>query len=241
MKKVLWEELRRPEFDQAVADNAVVIIPTGSTEQHGVHLPVNTDSNIGFSIAKRAAEAADDFPILVLPSIWTGYSPMHMTRHGAITLKNNTLVDVLTQVAESVYTHGFKKVLFLNSHGGNFGPLAAMRMKLAYESHCPPCLIVMYFQLPSIPKVVPKVTAEHAGIIETSAQLYLQPELVDKESLYWTEGVFGDPSNGTREMGEQLIKTAANDLVKVCRDFRDGKRDDGWGWTEEVIVGRKDV
>ena len=237
MKKVLWEELRRPEFEQAVKDNAVVIIPTGATEQHGSHLPVNTDSNICFSIAKRAAEAADDFPILILPVIWSAYSPMHMTRHGAISLKNNTLTEVLTQVAESVYAHGFKKVLFLNSHGGNMGPIASMRMKLAYESNCPPCLAVTYFHLPS----TPKVKAEHAGMLETSMQLYLQPELVDKESLCWTEGVFGDPSKATREMGKEIIEGLTNDLVKVCRDFRDGKLDDGWGWTEEVMVGRKDV
>ena len=74
MKKVLWEEMRQPEFEKAVKDDAVVIIPVGATEQHGAHLPVNTHSNTVFSIAKLAAEAVDDFPVLVLPTVWTQVS-----------------------------------------------------------------------------------------------------------------------------------------------------------------------
>jgi creatinine amidohydrolase len=69
MKKVLWEEMRRADFEQAIENDAVVIIPIGSTEQHGDHLPVNTDSNACFAIAKLAAEVAEDFPVLVLPPI----------------------------------------------------------------------------------------------------------------------------------------------------------------------------
>ena len=78
-KKVLWQELRRTEFEQAVKANAVVIIPVGSTEQHGDHLPIDTDSNACFTIAQRAAQAIDEFPVLVLPLIWTGYSTVHMS------------------------------------------------------------------------------------------------------------------------------------------------------------------
>ena len=239
MKKVLWDELRRTEIEQAVKDDAIVIIPTGSTEQHGVHLPLNTDANTSFEIAKRTAEAIDDFPVLVLPPLWMGYSPMHMTRHGTITLKYHTLVEVLTQVGESVYAHGFKRVLFLNGHGGNIGAIASLRMKLAYESHCPPSMALGWWQVPSIAKLGP--IQDHAGEIETSLQLYLQPELVDKDSLSWTEGVLGDPSKGTAERGEGIIKDVVNDLVKFLGDFRDGKLDDVWGWTEKPMAGKKDV
>lgn len=64
MKKVLWQELRRTEFEQAVKADAVVIIPVASTEQHGPHLPVGTDAIDCFTIAQRAAEAIDEFPVL---------------------------------------------------------------------------------------------------------------------------------------------------------------------------------
>jgi creatinine amidohydrolase len=162
---------------------------------------------------------------------------MHMTRHGAISLKYHTLVEVLTQVAESVYAHGFKKLLLLNGHGGNISAVGAMRMILAYELSCPPSVALFWAQLPS----QPKPTKEHAGELETSYQLYLQPELVDKDSLFWTEGVFGDPSKATRERGERMIKDAVIDLVKILRDYHDDKLDDEWGWSKEVMVGRKEV
>ena len=106
-RKVLWEELRRTEFEQFVKKDAIVIIPVASIEQHGEHLPVNTDSHACFMIAKKAAEAINDFPVLVTPAIWTGYSPMHMSYPGSITLKFETLVRLLTDVAVSIHTQGF--------------------------------------------------------------------------------------------------------------------------------------
>lgn len=90
MKKVLWQELRRPEFEEAIKADAIVIIPVGSIEQHGNHLPVNTDTNCCFTIAQRAALAIEEFPVLVLPPIWTGYSPYHMAYTGTITLTYHT-------------------------------------------------------------------------------------------------------------------------------------------------------
>jgi len=239
MKKILWEELRRPEFEQAVKDDAIIILPTGSTEQHGDHLPVNTDVNIPFSLAKCAAEAIDDFPVLVLPAIWTGYSPMHMTHPGTITLKYHTLVEMLSQIAESVYAHGFKKIIYLNGHGGNISAVGAMRFKLAYEAHCPPPVVLGYWQLPSQAKF-PDVY-DHAGEFETSFQLYLQPELVDTDSLVWSEGVFGDPSKGTLEKGEGWFKDLVDDFARMLREYHEDKLDDGWGWSEQPMVGKKDV
>ena len=237
-KKVLWEELRRTEFEQAVKDDAVVIIALGSTEQQGAHLPVNTDTKNCFEIAKRAAEAVDDFPILILPAMWFGYSPEHMNRPGVITLKLHTYIEVLTEIAESVYANGFKKVLFLNGHGGNLAAASTLRMKLAYESNCPPSVLKSWFMLPSLPF---EHFDGHAGPSQTSIQLYLQPDLVDEENSHWAEGVFGDPSLGTKEDGEKIVTKAADELVKVLRDFHEGKIDDGWGWSEEPMIGKKEA
>ena len=109
MKKILWQELLRTEFEQAVKDDAVVIIPVAATEQHGDHLPVNTDANQCFTIAQRAARAIDEFTVLVLPVIWAGFSPEHMAYPGTITLKYNTFVQLLTEIAVCIHTQGFKK------------------------------------------------------------------------------------------------------------------------------------
>lgn len=119
MKKILWEEMRQTEFEELAKANAVVIIPVGSTEQHGNHLPVNTDMNACYASAQRAAQSINEFSVLVLPPIWMGFSPHHMAYLGSITLKYHTFVEVLTQVVASVHAHGFKKILILNGHGGN--------------------------------------------------------------------------------------------------------------------------
>lgn len=240
MKKVLWQELRRTEFENAVKGDAVVIIPVASTEQHGHHLPVNTDANCCFTIALRAAEAVDDFPVLVLPTIWTGYSPHHMPHPGTITLKYHTFVEVLTQVAASVHAHGFQKILFLNGHGGNSAAVAAMRTKLAAEEGVS-VVGYTYWELPSVSEEWKRISQSdkgfvgHAAEIETSMQLYLQPELVDMGAAVWVPGVFGDPSTATREKGERLHKAAVNALVGILRDYHSGKLEDTLVWRKEIL------
>lgn len=235
MKKVLWQELRRTEFEEAVKADAIVIIPVGSMEQHGNHLPVNTDTNSCFSVAVRAAQAIDEFPVLVLPPIWMGYSPHHMAYHGTITLKFHTFVEVLTQVAACVHAHGFKKILFLNGHGGNTPTIAALRVKLPSEDSIP-AIGYTYWEVPSVPEEMKKISQSdkgsigHAGEMETSLQLYLQPELVELNTATWAPGVVGDPSWGTREKGERLINAAVAALVKLLRDYHSGTLDEDLPW-----------
>ena len=247
MKKVLWEELRRTEFEQAVKADAVVIIPVASTEQHGDHLPVNTDANQCFSIAQRAAQAIDEFPVLVLPVVWTGYSSIFMAYPGTITLKFHTFVELLSDIAVSVYAHGFKKILLLNGHGANRHIISAMPLKLATEEHIPS---VIGYSLWTPPYVVEEAkTISESGIgkvghaceLETSMQLYLQPELVDTAAAVWARGVRGDPSTGTREKGERLVNATVDTVVKLLRDYHSGKLDNSLARAKEVEEGLKNV
>jgi len=240
MKTVLWQELRRNEFEDALKADAVIIIPVASTEQHGRHLPVNTDANCCFTIAVRAAEAIEEFPVLVLPTIWTGYSPHHMPHPGTITLKYHTFVELLTQVAVSVHAHGFHKILFLNGHGGNSAVVDAMRTKLAAEERIS-VVGYTYWDLPSVPEEWKRISRSdkgfvgHAAEIETSMQLYLQPDLVDMGAAVWVPGVFGDPSTATREKGERLHKAAVSALVSLLRDYHSGRLEDSLVWRKEIL------
>ena len=240
MKKVLWQEMRRTEFEKAAKADAIVIIPVASIEQHGNHLPVNTDTNCCFTIAQRAAQAIDEFPVLVLPPIWTGYSPHHMGHPGTITLKYHTFVELLTQVAASIHAHGFKKIFFLNGHGGNSPIIAAMRRKLAEEEGVSSSIGYNYWDISPTPEEMEAVSETdkgfiaHAGEIETSLQLYLQPELVDMDCAVWTPGVHGDPSTGTGEKGEHIVNAAVDALVKILRDYHRGKLEDDLVWRREV-------
>ena len=231
MKKIMWQELRRTEFEAAIKADAVVIIPVGAIEQHGNHLPINTDANSCLSIAQRAAQAIDEFPVLVLPAVWTGLSAMHMVYPGTITLKFHTFVEVLTQVAASVHAHGFKKILILNGHGGNSGVVSALRFKLGDEediSYISSVIGYSWWDIPSVREEMERVSQSdkgfvgHAAEIETSVELYLQPELVDVSAAVWVPGVWGDPSTATREKGERIVNAAVNAIVKILRDLHSG-------------------
>jgi creatinine amidohydrolase len=244
-KKVLWQELRRNEFEQFVKNNAIVIIPVASTEQHGDHLPVNTDAYNCFIIAERAATLIDDFSVLVLPPVWTGFSPYHMAYPGTITLKYHTLMELLTQMAISVFKHGFRKILFLNGHGGNENIVAALRTKLRAEENV---FSVMGYSWWSIPSVIremeticesDKGSIGHSGELETSIGLYLKPELVDLNNSLWSQGVVGDPSFATREKGERLINAAVTGLVEKLREFNSHKAENSMTDTDGIFKGMK--
>ncbi len=240
MKKVLWEELRRWEVERALEADAIVIIPVGSTEQHGNHLPLDTDTSCCFTIAQRAAQAIDEFSILVLPPVWTGYSPHHMAYPGTISLRYHTFVELLTQVAASVHAHGFKKILFLNGHGGNSAIVAAMRAKLAEEEGAS-AVSYNYWDMPLVHEEMQAVSQSdkgfigHAAEIETSLQLYLRPELVDMGAASWVPGLWGDPSTATREKGERIFNAAVKALMKILRDYHSGKLEHRLIWRKEVL------
>ncbi len=234
MKKILWGELRRTEIEELAKANAVVIIPVGSTEQHGNHLPVNVDISCCYAIAQRAAQSINEFPVLVLPPIWMGFSPQHMIFPGAITLKHHTFVEVLTQVAASVHAHGFKKILILNGHGGNAGIVNSLCLKLTHEDGIPTATYT-YWQMPPVTEEMKRISQTdegigHAGEMETSLQLYLQPELVDIGSAVQVPGVMGDPTSASREKGEHIVNTAVNALVKILRDYQSGVTYNAWPW-----------
>lgn len=239
MREVLWERLRRTEIEQAARAGAVVIIPVASLEQHANHLPVNTDSNIVSTLAQRAARRIGEFPVLVLPPIWTGYSPHHMPYPGSVTLKYHTFVEVLTQVASSVHAHGFRKILLLNGHGGNSSIVAGMRTKLGMEDGVS-VVGYDYWGLPGMPEAMRELCPTdkgfvgHAGEFETSVQLSLQPELVASGEAAWAPGGFGDPSTATEEKGRRLMEAAVEALIQLLRAYHSGELEDSLRWRKEA-------
>jgi creatinine amidohydrolase len=239
MREVLWERLKRTDIQQAANTGAVVIIPVASLEQHANHLPLNTDANIVSTIAQRAARETEAFPVLVLPTIWSGFSPHHMPYPGSVTLKYHTFVDVLTQVAASVQAHGFRKILLLNGHGGNSSIVAGMRTKLATEDGVS-VVGYDYWSLPSMAQAMRSLcttdrgSVGHAGEFETSVQLRLQPELVETREAAWVPGAFGDPSAATAEKGERLMQAAVAALVELLRTYHSGELEDRLQWRRQV-------
>lgn len=118
-----FDELDRVRLAAAAADGALVVVPLGSTEQHGPHLPVGTDAWHASIVARRAADAvaarSPSLSILVAPTLPFGSAAMHLPFGGTISLPASLYFDVVGSIGDSLVAAGFRRLYFLNGHGGN--------------------------------------------------------------------------------------------------------------------------
>lgn len=186
--KVLLAEHTWQEVEELLKSDPVVVIPTGSNEQHGPHLPLMVDSLLASSVAELAAREAfqNGVPTLVTPPVWSGYSPHHMDFAGSITLSAATFMAVLTDVARSLHHHGFRRILFLNGHGGNSNLMRSAVQSLRFE-HGVSALAANYWDL-----AVDRINAwresplggiNHACEFETSMMLALRKDSVRRDLI----------------------------------------------------------
>jgi len=181
LSEMTWEDVKK-----AVEDNQVIVLPVGSTEQHGQHLPLDTDAFLCLSVAVEAAKRSGH--AIVAPPVVFGYSPHHMSFPGTITVNPHTLMNLLVEVTLSLVNHGFKKVLLLNGHGGNRGPVATAASEAQVKSgRKAKIAAASYFDF-GIEKVSSSRDSELGGMChsceyETSLELFLRPQLVRKEKI----------------------------------------------------------
>lgn len=129
-RSLLWSELSRQELSTARDQGALVLIPTGSTEQHADHLPVETDTFLSAAITELAASRMVGTPVLVAPPVAFGFAPHHLSWPGTISLRLETYLAMLGDIARSVMHAGFPRAIFVNGHGGNSAPLRALTGQL---------------------------------------------------------------------------------------------------------------
>ncbi len=180
-RKVHWGELRRAELAEARRQGAVVLVPVGAVEQHGRHLPVDTDTHSVTEIAVRAARSLAEPRVLVVPTVPYGLSAHHMGFLGTITLRFETLAGLIADICRSVHAHGFRKIVLLNGHGGNSALLSAVAGSLVAEKVYVACLTYWTPIAAELKEIGQSALGgmSHACEMETSVQLYLRPHLVD--------------------------------------------------------------
>lgn len=174
--------------DTGARTGSVLIVPIGSTEQHGHHLPVATDSILVEAVAHAGADrVAETVPVLVTPVLWLGVSHHHTSLGGTITSTFETLRSVLRDVATTAATAGFDAVLFLNGHGGNEPLIAATVSTIGHEYPSMRVLGLTYFRLADT--FIDDVRESdiggmaHGGEFETSLMLHLCPEQVRRDDI----------------------------------------------------------
>lgn len=170
------------------ADGSIAIVPVGSLEQHGHHMPVATDTILVDAVAQLGAErVGDEVPILVTPPVWTGNSPHHMPFGGTISIGVHGLLDILERIAAAILDNGFDALLLLNGHGGNSATIDDAASIIGDSHPVAQVLGVTYFRLAErfIHDVRESETGgmAHAGEFETSLMLHLQPDLVNEDAM----------------------------------------------------------
>jgi len=233
------------DVQEFLANHNVVIIPAGSNEQHGPHLPLDTDAYDAFWLSLKAAEKAGC--ALVAPPIYYGVSMHHMDFPGTVTLNPHTLEKLAYEVATSLVRHGFRKIVFENGHGGNTQALesAAQRVKMDTGA------FVVVDTVSLIPDYIEKFVTSphdaHAGEFETSTSLANREEKVKKDRIkkpalklpsskytkiglketgpkvFWgfrtkeisDTGVIGDPTKASKKKGAIAWKMATERLADL--------------------------
>ena len=242
MQKINLFEMTRPEVEQAIASGVdTVIITIGSTEQHGLHLPLGTDAILGEALGERVARALGN--ALLAPGLRIGCSEHHMDFAGSLTLRRETFIRVVADICRSLARHGFHHIVLVPTHGGNFAPLASAVEAIRPE--LPGVNLIAFtdlmafmdeiFRTGKAREVTPEQAGAHAGEFETSIMLTVRPDLVaidqaqpgyvgdqlsiaplvfEKGFKAVTEnGVLGDPRDASADNGEAYLAAMTDLLV----------------------------
>ena len=178
--EMIWWEIK-----EAAEQDRVAVLPVATYEDHGPHLPVDTDVVLCTGICERAV-ARIPSEALLAPPVPHGYSPHHMDFHGTLTITWDTFIRYVKDVCCSLAHHGFKRILVVNGHGSNTSPLdmSARLTVIEYESRVL-CASVNHWDLRRAKTVGAELResdyggTSHAGEYETSLYLALKPDLVD--------------------------------------------------------------
>ena len=231
-----------------MGEETLVVLPVGQEEEHGPHLPVNTDCVIGEKVAAEGARrVGEDLPVLLMDPIRYGYSGKIMTRWaGTMQVSMETIGKYVYEVCASLVEMGARKIAIVNNHGHHIAPLEMVARKLADEKGVAPIVLVPLYlaadEVRSVLKGGPGSSC-HAGELETSLMLLFDPERVDVslatddpvrevglgggKGVFWSTwerqstaaGFFGTPSIACIETGERVFEVICAEAERVLRIY----------------------
>jgi creatinine amidohydrolase len=237
-----------PEIDEYLKTSKAILIPIGSTEQHGPNGLLGTDALCPEIIGKRAGDEAG---ILVAPTFNVGQAQHHMAFPGTITLKPSTMIAAMKDWAESLARHGFERLYWLNGHGGNIATINTAFSEIYHGisfdragSNHPPlrCILRNWWELNGVMDVCKQLfpigEGHHATPSEVSVTYFAYPEaqkrvqitpkiapvgpIYDAEDYRrrFPDGRIGsDPSQASPEAGAKIVAAAVKAVISEFRSF----------------------
>jgi creatinine amidohydrolase len=232
-----------PDLEEYFAEESLALVPLGSTEQHGPHLPEGTDHMIAEAFAR---EAADRTGYLCTPTVDVGVSPHHRQFHGTMWVDAPVFRDYVESLTRNLAYHGIDRVVYVNAHGGNVEHLREVGRRLRDDGVL---YAIEWMWNDSIPELVDDLFEQngpHGGPKETALIQHLAGHLVHDDRLQaardgglvdWenaegarvhgartfydavdntANGVLGDQTDATAGKGEQLFEAASEQLVELC-------------------------
>ncbi len=232
-----------PEAEEFLKDNSIAIVPIGSTEQHGPHGSLNTDSLIAESLAKSVSNSES---VLVAPTIRISVSSYHGDFPGTLWVSPSTFRSYLRDLLDSLIYHGANKIILVNGHGGNRCSLD--EVSLEFNRKKEEILVVPWTWFDAIEETVRDIFGgkmRHADGPETSVLMYLNSQLVHEDRLERAEdfggkewrdkisgtpipqstkkfsqsGATGEPSTASTDRGRELFQAAREELSRVIKDL----------------------
>jgi creatinine amidohydrolase len=227
MPAKLLEEMSWEQVEAYLEHDDRLIFAVGSTEQHGRHLTFATDAMIPYAIGLRVSEATD---VVLAPPLNYGMSIHHLEFPGSLSLRAQTLTQVMIDLLDSAAHHGFRRILVLNGHGGNIPALTVAAADVSNRIRGMEVSLNAWWTMPAIvemsEKLWPGENDGHAGPSETSVFLALRPDVAKMDRVahsgtvpgrlsrfnfreLYPHGVIGsDPKLGSAEIGQAMLEAA---------------------------------
>jgi len=241
-----------PSLGDYFENESLALVPLGSTEQHGPHLPLATDHLIAESFAR---EAANRTGFLCTPTINIGVSSHHRQFHGTMWVDAPVFRNYVESFSRNLAYHGIDRIIYVNAHGGNVEHLREVGRRLRDDEVL---YAIEWMWNDSIPELVDELFEQngpHGGPKETAMIMHIAEELVRTDRLSdarddgWMDfnydgankhgsatfydaidnsenGVFGDQTDATAEKGEQMFESATEQLIKLCEWLDDQEFED---------------
>jgi creatinine amidohydrolase len=231
-----WQDLTMPEFEAFREKSRTVLLPVGSLEEHGPHLPLGTDLFHAWELARRVGK---EHPVLVAPPLFYGVCRSTREHPGTVSLGGDALRALVKDLGREFSRQGFSNLVIISGHAGGTHMAALLEAGEALLEELPRMGVAVVNILDLLreilmenPQLVRTKGDSHAGEVETALMLAAKPQLVkgtapeewptfpkyilvrDKRR-FWPGGVWGDPANATAAQGEEILRLETRRLIRV--------------------------